>query len=314
VPFEFNPRQLEAIEHVHGPMLVVAGAGTGKTTVLTERIARLIREGHAQPHEILALTFTDNAAAEMAQRVRGLLVDTDCSQLRACTFHSFCWQLLLQTKTAFGILDKQDLYIYLRQRIRELPLKQFVAARNPGEFLDALLEFFERCHDELVDAAEFQAWVDHLSPGAEKLPRVHRKIDELSEEEQIARWREIAAVYSAVEGMLAKDNLGSFGHIISRAARVLREKPDILAKAREHAKFLLIDEFQDVNLAQIQLAELLAGPSRRPGPGHLSVPWRDRCRIRGIRQPLSGYGGPRIEGEPTLAHANPEVRVQRNFE
>jgi DNA helicase-2/ATP-dependent DNA helicase PcrA len=261
VPVEFNPRQIEAIQHVHGPMLVVAGAGTGKTTVLTERIARLIRDKHAEPHEILALTFTDNAAAEMAKRVRER---TECSGLLATTFHSYCQGLLLQTQTAFGVLSKEDLYIYLRQRIRELPLHHFVVARNPGEFLSALRDFFQRCHDELVSPADFQAWVQRLPEYAGELPRVDRnsKMEEMPREEQIARWQEIATVYSRVEEMLAKDNLGSFGHMITRAARLLKEDPELLKTARAHAKFLLIDEFQDVNLAQIELAELLAGPSR----------------------------------------------------
>ncbi len=261
MPVEFNPRQLQAIEHVHGPLLVVAGAGTGKTTVLTERIARLIRDEHARPHEILALTFTENAAAEMAKRVRE---QTECSGLVAATFHSYCQQLLIQTGTAFGVLTKEDLYIYLRQRIRELPLQHFVVARNPGEFLRALTDFFQRCHDELVSPNEFQAWARDLPAKSGELPRVDRsgKMDEVPREEQIARWREIAAVYSAVEAMLAKDNLGTFGHMITRAVRLLKEDAGLLNTARVHAKFLLIDEFQDVNLAQIELAELLAGPSR----------------------------------------------------
>src|SRR5437879_3622563 len=90
-PFLPDDRQREAIEHVHGPMLVVAGAGTGKTSVLTNRIAWLVREGHAQPSEILALTYTKNAAAEMHDRVCRLL---DGKAVRAATFHDYCLGLL----------------------------------------------------------------------------------------------------------------------------------------------------------------------------------------------------------------------------
>src|SRR5246127_2337568 len=89
-----DERQREAIEHVYGPMLVVAGAGTGKTTVLTRRISSLIREGHAWPREILALTYTDNAAKEMRERVQAELRATDVSTLRATTFHAYCMDLL----------------------------------------------------------------------------------------------------------------------------------------------------------------------------------------------------------------------------
>src|SRR5712671_1282931 len=84
-----DDRQREAIEHVHGPMLVVAGAGTGKTTVLTQRIAHLIREGHARPDEILALTYTDNAAEEMKRRVQAELEGKNADGLQVLTFHAW---------------------------------------------------------------------------------------------------------------------------------------------------------------------------------------------------------------------------------
>ncbi len=90
-PFIPDDRQREAIEHVHGPMLVVAGAGTGKTSVLTHRIAHLVEQGHAKPNEILALTYTVNAAKEMKDRLRKLLGTAD---VQALTFHDFCLKLL----------------------------------------------------------------------------------------------------------------------------------------------------------------------------------------------------------------------------
>ena len=122
-PLEFIPddTQREAIEHVHGPMLVIAGAGTGKTSVLVNRIASLIREGHARPDEILALTYTDNAAGEMRARVKAAVKDQDVSKLQALTFHAYCNGLLYRTGNQFGVLDDKDLWIFLRRRIREHP-------------------------------------------------------------------------------------------------------------------------------------------------------------------------------------------------
>ncbi len=99
--FEPDERQREAIEHVHGPMLVVAGAGTGKTTVLTRRIARLVREGHARPNEILAVTYTKNAVQEMRERVREELRGIDLSGLQIATFHDYCNELLARQRQAF---------------------------------------------------------------------------------------------------------------------------------------------------------------------------------------------------------------------
>src|SRR2546423_14662515 len=89
-PFELNDRQREAVEHVHGPVLVFAGAGTGKTTVLTQRIARLIREGHARPDEILAVTYTENATRGILERVQSELRGTNVGNLQTATFHSYC--------------------------------------------------------------------------------------------------------------------------------------------------------------------------------------------------------------------------------
>ncbi|HLX76431.1 MAG TPA: UvrD-helicase domain-containing protein, partial [Terriglobales bacterium] len=108
---ELNPRQREAVEHVAGPMLVVAGAGTGKTTVLTQRLARLIREGHARADEILAVTYTDNAADELKERVRRELGPDAASGLQASTFHAFCYRILQNCGQAFQVVEPQDLWI-----------------------------------------------------------------------------------------------------------------------------------------------------------------------------------------------------------
>src|ERR1700721_1500172 len=161
-----DERQQQAIGYVHGPMLVIAGAGTGKTTVLTQRVANLIREGHARPDEILALTYTENSAAEMMNRVRSELKGTDTNGLQACTFHGWCYRLLQRRGAGFGVLDDKDLWVFLRRRIRELQLKQFVRAANVGQFLDSLLEFMRRCQDELVGPAEYALYVARIERGA----------------------------------------------------------------------------------------------------------------------------------------------------
>src|SRR5271165_7443782 len=143
-PFTPDDRQLEAIEHVSGPMLVVAGAGTGKTSVLTHRIERLVRDGHARPDEILALTYTKNAANEMRERVGKLIGGKN---VNAYTFHDYCLDMLKRVHQDFGVLDDKDLWIYLRRRMRELRLEHFVRAANVGQFLSDLLKFVDRCHD-----------------------------------------------------------------------------------------------------------------------------------------------------------------------
>src|SRR5260370_42312714 len=106
-----DPQQQQAIEQVAGPMLVVAGAGTGKTTVLIRRIAYLVSEGHARPDEILALTYTDNAAKEMLERAQHELRRSNAKGLQVSTFHAYCNELLKRCGRGFGVLDDKQLWI-----------------------------------------------------------------------------------------------------------------------------------------------------------------------------------------------------------
>ncbi len=246
-------------------MLVLAGAGTGKTTVLTGRIARLIAEGHAQPDEVLATTYTENAAEEMRTR---LLDDWGvapqiAARVRLSTFDAYCFGVLERARRSFRVLDDKDLWVYLRRRIADLRLQQFAVARDPAEFLNDLLEFFRRCHDELVTPEAFAAYVERLTPSG-PLPRVkmREKEETVPPEITLERLREIARVFGLVERMLADDGFGTFGHMIVRARALLSSDPALLAAERRRAKFILIDEFQDSNAAQIELAQLLAGDER----------------------------------------------------
>jgi ATP-dependent DNA helicase UvrD/PcrA len=256
-PFIPDERQSEAIEHVQGPMLVVAGAGTGKTSVLTHRIERLVREGHAQPEEILALTYTRNAANEMRERVRGLLAGRT---VYATTFHDYCLDLLKRCGKDFGVLDEQDLWIYLRRRIRDLHLEHFIRAANIGQFLSDLLKFVTRCHDELVTPEQYEEYVERLARGEVSVPRVAKSKNVLQDDEILGRCREIARVFSSMERWLREENLGTFSHMITRAHDVLHTDESVLNATRARAPFILADEFQDANFAQIRILARLTGP------------------------------------------------------
>jgi DNA helicase II / ATP-dependent DNA helicase PcrA len=258
-----DERQRQAIGHVDGPMLVIAGAGTGKTTVLTQRVANLIREGHARPDEILALTYSDNSAAEMMARVRGELKGTAIDGLQACTFHAWCNGLLGRRGADFGVLDDKDLWVFLRRRIRDLRLKHFVRAANVGQFLDSLLDFMRRCQDELVGPAEYASYVERLERGEVPFPRVDRskKQTEMEDVEILERCQEIARVFATVENMLQGKNLGTFGHMITKAYQLLKGDSALLEEERRRTRFLLVDEFQDANFAQVEILSLLAGPT-----------------------------------------------------
>ena len=237
-------------------MLVVAGAGTGKTSVLTHRIARLVHEGHAQPGEILALTYTVNSAKEMQQRVRGLLGG---KEIQATTFHDYCLGLLRSADKDFGVLDEKDLWIYLRRRLRDLNLQHYIRAASPAQFLNDLLEFVSRCHDELVTPEKYQDYVDRLERGEVPMPRVAKSKNALEDSEILARCREIAHVFSTMERWLEEENKGTFSHMITRAHALLHSNDAMLAEARSRARFILADEFQDANFAQIKILSRLAG-------------------------------------------------------
>jgi DNA helicase II / ATP-dependent DNA helicase PcrA len=266
MPISFNEldsRQRQAVEHVRGPMLVVAGAGTGKTTVLVRRIAHLIREQHANPREILAVSYSENSARELGERVRHELRDLDVTGLKTSTFHAYCLQMLVANGRGFSPILREDLWVLLRRRISELELDRFIKAANPAEFLNDLLKFCDRCRDELVSAADYERYVQGLEAKG-TLPRVSRSKEssELSRPEKLARCQEIARVYRKVEQMLAEKNLGTFGDMIVNAVRLLRDDGAVLRRQRAEARFILIDEFQDSNRAQIELAALLAGPEQ----------------------------------------------------
>ena len=177
--------QRQAIEHVHGPMLVVAGAGTGKTTVLARRIAHLIDSDIAKPNEILAVTYTRNAAAELIERVARILYPNLPSQkaasklmasgLEANTFHAYCYGLLQHNGVKFDLIDEKDVQVYLRRRIAQLKLEYFVESANLGKFLKDLLDFFDRCQDELRTPDDYDAYVARVVRGDIPLPRVEKK-------------------------------------------------------------------------------------------------------------------------------------------
>jgi DNA helicase II / ATP-dependent DNA helicase PcrA len=267
-----TPEQRQAIEHVHGPMLVVAGAGTGKTTVLASRVVRLIEEGLTDPREILAVTYTRNSARDLMQRIARLWKGADDaatvarisqSGLKVGTFHAYCYRLLRDVGQRFELIDDTDLYVLLRRRIEDLKLQYYVKAATPSEFLEGLINFFKRCHDELRTPDHYDAYVAKLESKQIPLPRVSRSKDaeSMPEAEVMGRCHEIARVFRQVEEMLASENLGTYSHVITRAIGWLHDNNNTayLERVKKGARFLLIDEFQDSNVAQIELARLLGG-------------------------------------------------------
>ncbi|MFZ1133540.1 MAG: ATP-dependent DNA helicase [Candidatus Korobacteraceae bacterium] len=270
--FELTPDQQKAVNHGEGPILVVAGAGTGKTTVLASRVVRLIEDKLADPREILAVTYTRNSAHDLMKRIARLWKGSDDtaslaqvaeSGLKIGTFHAYCFKLLRDAGQRFDLIDDIDLYVLLRRNQEDLKLQYYVKAATPGQFLDGLGDFFERCHDELRTPEDYDDYVAKLESKQIPLPRVMRggQAETMTEDEVLGRCHEIARIFHHVEDMLAAENLGTYSHVITRAIRLLRDPKNAahLERARESARFVLVDEFQDSNVAQIELTRLLAG-------------------------------------------------------
>jgi len=255
---DLNPEQREAVTFGEGPLLIVAGVGTGKTTAITRRIAWLIAEKKAQPSEILALTFTDRAAAEMEERV-DLLVPYGYIEARIGTFHSFCDRVLRENSILLGltpdyrILTQAEQAIFLKDRLFDLPLERFRPLGNPLRNLNALLTLFSRAKDEDVTPGEYAAYVEALRgrPLAEEE-------DAALQADVLAEQEELAATYATYQKLLLEAGCVDFGDLITLVLRLFQEHPSVLARYQERFRYILVDEFQDTNYAQFELLKLLA--------------------------------------------------------
>src|ERR671936_906769 len=170
-----NDRQREAVTHDAGPLLIVAGAGTGKTTVITRRIAWLISQRRARPDEILALTFTDKAAAEMEERV-DQLVPYGYADVEIATFHAFGDRVLREHALELGltpdfrVLSRAEQVIFFRDRLFEFPLARYRPLGDPTRHLQALITLISRCKDEDIAPEAYRACAEQLVERASATP------------------------------------------------------------------------------------------------------------------------------------------------
>ncbi|MDQ5841681.1 MAG: ATP-dependent helicase, partial [Chloroflexota bacterium] len=254
---DLTARQRRAVTWGDGPLLVVAGAGTGKTTVLTRRIAWLIAEQRAKPSQILALTFTERAAAEMQERV-DQLVPYGYADSVICTFHAFGDRLIREHGFGAGLSDqvavmsRPEQVTFLREHLDELPLDRYRPLGDPTRFLSMLATHFSRARDEDASPAQYRAAAERIAARAAADP------DDAALAEEAARQQELAAAYETYEQLLRAANRIDFGDQVSLALGLLRDHPDILETERGRYRYILVDEFQDTNHAQFELVKLLA--------------------------------------------------------
>src|SRR5256885_756797 len=259
---KLNDAQRRAVTHGEGPLLVIAGAGTGKTRVITERIRHLLQsDANLSGEDILGLTFTDKAAGEMKARVVKT-VGERAKDVTVKTFHAFCESLLKDTDPQKRMLDKVDHWILLRRNLPRLQLDRYRRLAEPGQFLNDFVEFFSRCQDELVSCEAYQRYADDLVAKLDE-ERAQLDADTLGErDEMVGREQEIARAYRASEELLREKKCSSFGTLITGAVELLERNAELRATLQNRFRYILVDEFQDTNIAQLRLLELLVNESK----------------------------------------------------
>jgi DNA helicase-2/ATP-dependent DNA helicase PcrA len=271
-----NKEQLEAVTHREGPLLIIAGAGTGKTTVITRRIAWLLSEGLAKTNEILALTFTDKAALEMQERV-DVLVPYGYTDIWISTFHAFGDKLLRENALVAGlnpdfkVLTQPESAVFFREHLFEFDLSYYRPLAEPTRFIEAMISFFSRCRDEDISPKEYLDFAHGLLLKAKENP------GDPALQEEAQQQMEVAAAYARYMELLAREGLVDFANQFYLCLRLLRDHPLILKRYQEQFKYILVDEFQDTNFAQYQLVKLLAEKS-----GNITVTGDDdQCVVKG---------------------------------
>src|SRR5438477_5360884 len=259
---KLNEAQRRAITHGEGPLLVIAGAGTGKTRVITERIRHLLQsDENLSGENILGLTFTKKAAGEMKARVVKATSERG-KAVTLATFHSFCETLLAEADPQRVMLDEFDHWILLRRNLRRLHLEKYRRLADPGQFLNDFVEFFSRCQDELVSGEDYQRYADGLAARQEAERGMLDDATFAERLETVALQQEVARACRATEGLLREKNRVSFGSLITGAVGLLERDVHLREALQKKYRYILVDEFQDTNIAQLRLLELLAGPAR----------------------------------------------------
>ena len=296
-----NPQQAAAVVHRGGPLLIVAGAGSGKTSVLTRRIAYLLAEGGAHPGQILAITFTNKAAAEMRERVSEL-VGPQAERMWVATFHSICVRILraqsalLGTRNSnFTIYDSDDSRRLLGMIAKEQQLEV-------KKFTPRML------------AAAISGHKNELRDPSEAMDRALEDSDRTGQT--------VAAVYAEYQARLQAANAFDFDDLIGETVALLRAHPQVAAYYRRRFRHVMVDEYQDTNHAQYVLVRtLVGGAAGVDGQGgddddEVGVPPAELCVVGDADQSIYAFRGATIRNIEDFEHDYPDARsilLEQNY-
>jgi DNA helicase-2/ATP-dependent DNA helicase PcrA len=245
--------QRAAVTHSGGPLMVVAGAGTGKTRTVVARCVWLAEQGVA-PESILVLTYSTGAADELRTRLEEALPGP-YEELSVYTLHGLCARLLRDEASEAGLdpftvaATPADRVAMLLERLDELTLRHHDFRGRPATLLAGFVRRIDRLKDELISAQDYAAWAAGLDAGTDEDP-----------DPRPAREREFAQVYARHDQLLADQGLLDFGDLLLHTLELLRAKPHVRARWAARFAHVLVDEYQDTNFAQSEVLELLAGP------------------------------------------------------
>ncbi|NCN22028.1 UvrD-helicase domain-containing protein, partial [Candidatus Falkowbacteria bacterium] len=268
---KLNQAQKDAVKHGSGPLLLVAGAGTGKTTVLINRLAYLILEKKVKTDEILLLTFTEKAAGELEERSDKVL-PYGYTDLWINTFHGFGERILrdyaleIGLNPSFRLLNQTDQWLLIRNNFSDFELDYYRPLGNPTKFISELIKHFSRLKDENISVEEYLDYADKFKTREikAKSPKDGGDGEDYGEEDtsldEEKRVMELALAYKKYNELLLVEGLMDFGDLIVYLLKLFRERPAILNFFRRQFKYVMVDEFQDTNLAQYELVKLLAAP------------------------------------------------------
>jgi DNA helicase-2/ATP-dependent DNA helicase PcrA len=258
--YVLNKEQQQAVKYNKGPLLIIAGAGTGKTSVIVEKIKYLVKKKFAKPEQILVLTFTEKAASEMEERVDKAM-PYGYFQMNISTFHAFSDQILKENcfqiglSPSYRLMTEAETILFLKQNLFLFNLKYFRPLGNPNKFLEALLQHFSRLRDENISPEEYIRYAKN--PSYAKATEGEAKVEK-------EKYLELAQAYQTYQKLKIKEGLMDFADLVYYLLQLFQKRPNILKRFQQQYPYVMVDEFQDTNISQYQLIKLLCPVKKSP--------------------------------------------------